>query len=101
MKKIILSKPLINVADTSNIVRKVLIENFPNEGRQTREFEKKICSFLKTKYAITTTSGTTAIFLALKAEINFEYEIPCCLAAALILIIHSLRKLRLFTRRSL
>ena len=79
MKKIILSKPLINITDTINITRNVLKNNFPNEGKQTKEFEKKICNFLKVKYAATTTSGTTAIFLALKAcgvKNNDEVIIP-------------------------
>ena len=31
------------------------------------ENSKKICKLLKVKYAVTTTSGTVAIFLALKA----------------------------------
>ena len=45
----------------------MLNKNFPNEGEFTRNFEKKISSLLKIKYVITSTSGTSAIFLALKA----------------------------------
>ena len=67
MKKIILAQPLINIKDSSKIINSVLKSNFINEGSQTREFEKKICKLLKVKYAVTTTSGTVAIFLALKA----------------------------------
>tara|TARA_X000000950_G_scaffold111991_1_gene141019 strand:- start:12104 stop:13201 length:1098 start_codon:yes stop_codon:yes gene_type:complete len=39
--------------------------NFLNEGEITKEFEKKISDFLNVKYAIATTSGTTAISLSL------------------------------------
>ena len=68
MKKIILAEPLIKVKETSRIIKKALNSNFPNEGEQTKQFERKICNFLKVKYAIATTSGTAAIFLALKAS---------------------------------
>ena len=67
MKKIILAQPIINLKESSKYIKKVLEKNFPNEGDQTRLFEKKICNFLKIKYAVCVTSGTTAIFLALKA----------------------------------
>lgn len=79
MKKIILAQPLINIKDSSKIIKSVLKSNFINEGNQTREFEKKICKLLKVKYAVTTTSGTVAIFLALKAagiKIGDEVIIP-------------------------
>ena len=67
MKKIILAQPYINIKDSNKILNSVLKSNFINEGSQTREFEKKICKLLKARYAVTTTSGTVAIFLALKA----------------------------------
>lgn len=67
MKKIILSKPVINISKTSKILRDVLKSTFINEGKQARIFEKKISKFLGVKFAVTTTSGTTALFLALKA----------------------------------
>ncbi len=67
MKKIILAQPYINIKDSTKNLNSVLKSNFINEGNQTREFEKKICKLLKIKYAVTVTSGTAAIFLALKA----------------------------------
>ena len=48
-------------------VNKVLSDNYPNEGKYTLEFEKKISQLLNVKYAISVTSGTIAIFLALKS----------------------------------
>ena len=41
MRKIVLARPLIDVNDSSKIIRKVLNNNFPNEGEQTKIFEKK------------------------------------------------------------
>ena len=67
MSKITLSKPIINLKETKKKLYSVLNSNFINEGKQTKQFENKICKFLKIKYAVTTTSGTTALFLALKA----------------------------------
>ena len=67
MSKIILSNPIINLKETKKNLYRVLNSNFINEGKQTKQFENKICKFLKIKYAVTTTSGTTALFLALKA----------------------------------
>lgn len=68
MKQIILAQPVINIKDTSKILNSVLKSNFVNEGKQTKEFEEKICKLLKVKYAVSTTSGTVALFLALKAS---------------------------------
>lgn len=67
MSKIILSKPIINIPETNKILKYVLKSSFVNEGQQTQRFENKICKFLNVKFAVTTTSGTTALFLALKA----------------------------------
>lgn len=49
------------------LVKKALENHFPNEGPLTTQFEKCVAKLLNVKYAIATTSGTTAIFLALKA----------------------------------
>ena len=67
MSKIILSRPVINLKETKKILSNVLNSKFVNEGKQTKQFESKICKFLKVNYAVSTTSGTTALFLALKA----------------------------------
>ena len=67
VNKIILANPKINNSETITLLKKVLKSTFVNEGKQTKEFEKKICQFLNVRYCLTTTSGTTALFLALKA----------------------------------
>ena len=59
--------PEINSNDALEIIRKSLVKNFPNEGMLSQEFEKKLKKLLKVKYVVTTTSGTAALFLALKA----------------------------------
>ena len=66
-KKILLAEPYIENIKTISLVKKVLKTNFPNEGKLTKLFEKKISKLLGAKYAVTTTSGTISIFLALKA----------------------------------
>ena len=67
MKKISFSKPLINKKDSLSLIKKVINSNFPNEGKFTNRFEKIAKKILKSKYAVATTSGTAAIYLALKA----------------------------------
>lgn len=48
-------------------IKKALDANFVNEGPFVAELEKKIANLVGAEYAIATTSGTVAIFLALKA----------------------------------
>lgn len=48
-------------------VKRALDANFVNEGPLTAEFEKKIANLVGAKYAVMTTSCTTAMFLALRA----------------------------------
>jgi perosamine synthetase len=66
-KKIILAEPSIPRSKTLNYLKKVIKDNFPNEGKYTRIFEKKLSKLLNVKYVVTCTSGTISIFLALKA----------------------------------
>jgi len=66
-KQILLAEPLIETRETLNLTKKVLDLNFPNEGKFTKLFEKKLSKLLNVKYIVTTTSGTISIFLALKA----------------------------------
>lgn len=47
-------------------LRQVLKNNHPNQGELTKAFEKKIAERLGCEHAIAVTSGTVAIFLALK-----------------------------------
>ena len=79
MNKIVLAKPVINTPKTINLLKKVLESSFVNEGTQARELEKKIAKILKVKYCLSTTSGTTTLFLALKAlgiKNNDEVIVP-------------------------
>lgn len=71
-KNILFSQPVINVNKTISLIKKVFINNFPNEGKFTHIFEKKISKILGVKYVVATTNGTSSIFLALKA-INVQY----------------------------
>ena len=79
MKKILFAEPTINSSEVLNYTKKALKQNFPNEGKFTRIFENKIKKILKIKYVVSTTSGTSAIFLALKTlnlKKNDEVIIP-------------------------
>ena len=49
------------------MIEQVLVDNYANEGKLTARFETEIAALLGAKYAVATTSGTSAIFLALKA----------------------------------
>lgn len=76
MKKILFSQPVINTKSSLEILNKALTKNFPNEGPLTDFFENQIKKILNVKYAISVTSGTTALYLALKAnDINYGDEV--------------------------
>ena len=67
-KKIIkFISPNIDYKDTNKIITNSLKLGLPNEGYLTKKFEMKISKLLKVKHVIATTSGTIAIFLALKS----------------------------------
>lgn len=53
-------------SEEKKFIDKVLLSNFPNEGEFTFLFEKKIAMLLNSNFAVTVTSGTIALFLALK-----------------------------------
>ena len=68
-------KPQIG-KEEHRLIKKVLDNNFPNQGELTAQFEKKISKLLNCKHAVAVTSGTAAIFLALKAfNIGFGDEV--------------------------
>ena len=48
-------------------VQKVLERDYLNEHKVVRQFEKNFSEFVGAKYCITCTSGTTALYLALKS----------------------------------
>jgi dTDP-4-amino-4,6-dideoxygalactose transaminase len=65
-----------------NEIKKVLDENYVNEGPKTRELENTLKNYLEVKHIILTTNATAALFLALKAEVikrdvlDFEVIVP-------------------------
>mgnify|MGYP001187892472 FL=1 len=59
--------PKLDRRDINFLLDNILKQEIPNEGKYTREFEKKIAKILKIKYVVATTSGTIAIYLALKS----------------------------------
>ena len=61
------ARPVIKVKHATQLIKKVFSDNFPNEGKFVREFEKKISRLLNIKYVVASTSGTSALFLGLKA----------------------------------
>lgn len=48
-------------------VKEALEKSYPNEGYITKEFEKQVATRVNARYAVSTTSGTSALFLSLKA----------------------------------
>ncbi len=51
-----------------SLVKHVLDINYLNDGDVTRQFEKEVSRLLKVEYAVAVTSGTIAIYLALKGN---------------------------------
>ena len=66
MKKINWFEPKINNLDY-NILRSTFKNNFISEGKVTSFLEKKIAKFLKIKNVVMTSSGTSALYLALRS----------------------------------
>lgn len=66
-KKIPWWEPQIGSPLEKDLLEQVLVANYANEGKLTTRFEQEVTELLGVKYAIATTSGTVAIFLALKA----------------------------------
>jgi perosamine synthetase len=52
----------------TTVFERVINSNFPNEGPVTYDAEQFLSKFLNVKHAILTTSGTVALFLALKSK---------------------------------
>jgi len=65
-KKIKLIEPVIGEEEI-NRVTEVLRSGWLTEGQQTKEFEERVKRFLGVRYAVATTSCTTALEVALKA----------------------------------
>ena len=74
-KKIKLIEPVIGEDEIKN-VSKVLRSGWLTEGQQTKEFEKRVKKYVGAKYAVATTSCTTAFELALRVlDIKPEDEV--------------------------
>jgi perosamine synthetase len=65
-KSIPLIKPVIGEKEIAK-VEEVLLSGMLAEGSQNKQFEKEFSEFTDAKYAITTTNGTSALFVALEA----------------------------------
>jgi len=63
-KNILQHKPIFDQKDIDAIT-KTIKNNWVSEGPETKKFQENYRKFVGTKYAIATTSGTTAIFLSL------------------------------------
>ena len=75
MRKIPFSKPNINLNVLKNI-EKVIKSGWLIEGRNVEEFEHRFAKYCNVKYAVATSSGTAALFLALKSVgIKPGYEV--------------------------
>ena len=64
-KKIKLIEPVVGHEEIKN-VSKVLRSGWLTEGQKTKEFEERVKNFVGAKYAVATTSCTTAFELALR-----------------------------------
>ena len=59
------SRPLILKKSKTRLM-KALSKTSIAQGNEIKEFENKIGNYLNKKFAVSTTSGTTALYLALK-----------------------------------
>lgn len=64
-KRIFLMRPSIG-HEEFNQIKKVLQSKFLTEGAITQKFEEKVASYVHSKYAVATTSATTALHTALE-----------------------------------
>jgi len=67
MKKIPWWDPRVESLE-AEMVQKVLQSQYLNDGNLTEDFERAIAKVVGAKHGIATTSGTTALFMALKAR---------------------------------
>ena len=61
-----ISKPLIDESEIKNVVG-VLKSGILASGEWVKRFEEEFAKYIGVKYAVATTSGTTALDIALKA----------------------------------
>jgi len=70
MKKIYLSRPTIDAKEVKT-VNKILNSGFLTEGAVTHDFENIVSNYVKSKFAIATSSGTAALHCAF-ASLNIK-----------------------------
>ena len=71
-------KPSISIKNFENI-KDIAKRGWPNQGKYSNRLENKIKKLLRVKHCITCTSGTSAIYLAIKAlklKKNSEILLP-------------------------
>jgi perosamine synthetase len=66
LKRINQIEPLLGIEEKNELVS-VMDSGWYTESKKTRDFENMFSSLTKSKYAVAVTSGTTALFLGLKA----------------------------------
>lgn len=66
MKKVFLMRPKIDNHEL-DLIKKVLASKIFTEGEITHKFEQKVAKYVKVKYAIATTSATTALHTSLES----------------------------------
>src|SRR3989344_4628878 len=78
MKTIRWNEPRFDDDDIAS-VSDVLRANYVNEGPKTKELEEQLQTYLGVKHVIMTCNGTTALYLALRADKQIrnlqEYEV--------------------------
>lgn len=67
MKKIPWWDPRTDGPKEKQLIEKVLVNNFPNDGELTSQFENKLAKLLDCKYVTAVNNATSAMFLSLKA----------------------------------
>lgn len=60
LKKIYLTRPVVGI-DEINEVKKVIKSKFLTEGEITRKFENEVAKYVGSRFAVATTSATTAL----------------------------------------
>src|SRR5207245_1065198 len=65
-KRIFLMRPKIDKNELK-LIKKVLASKILTEGEMTRKFEQKVAKYVKARYAIATTSATTALHTSLES----------------------------------
>ena len=66
MKKLSLSTPYLKFSELKNVNNCIKTEWISTSGTYINLFEKQLCKYTKSKYAVTCNSGTSALHISLK-----------------------------------